>query len=66
MGEPNLFDTETRLFCTVEQAELLIKKLQTAIEDGRRGSMAYARQDCNQFSKNGPWRLVIAVKGDEE
>ena len=64
MTAPNEFDTETKLSCSIQQAEQLILKLQEAVRDVRHRSMVYARQDCEQFNKNGPWRLVIAVQCD--
>ena len=66
MTTPNEFDTVTKLSCSIAQAEQLIVKLQEAIRDARHRSMTYARQDCEQFNKDGPWRLVIAVQGEDD
>ena len=66
MSEPNVINSETKLFCSIEQAEQLIQKLEEAIRNARySGSMEYARQDVEQFSTDGPWRLVLAVKDAE-
>lgn len=58
-------DTETRLIASVEQAKELIQKLQTAIREGERGNIGWARITLEQVKHDGPWGLIIGVREPE-
>lgn len=55
-------DTETKLICSIEQAEKFAQDILAAIEKAKNFHEAqYVHSVFEQMTAKGPWRLVLGI-----